>query len=149
MGMPGATTLTPGEQREFQDQDAARTSHLFATGNVAPSPSLATTSPVGGSTSLVSTPSADASGDHKLAFLNQPSDRRAQSPERLQDVPDPHVLLAGTIIPAALITGLRSDIPGVITAQVTQDCYDSPTGTILLNLVAGPPAAAQFQAHQR
>jgi len=36
------------------------------------------------------------------------------------------------VIPAALITGLRSDLPGEVTAQVTGDVYDSPTGTILL-----------------
>ena len=35
---------------------------------------------------------------------------------------------AGTIIPAALITGVRSDLPGQITAQVTQAIFDSPTG---------------------
>lgn len=36
------------------------------------------------------------------------------------------------MIPAALITGIRSDLPGQITAQVTQNVYDSPTGRILL-----------------
>jgi len=36
------------------------------------------------------------------------------------------------VIPAALITGLRSDLPGFVTAQVTQNVYDSPTGRILL-----------------
>jgi type IV secretion system protein VirB10 len=39
---------------------------------------------------------------------------------------------AGSIIPAALITGIRSDLPGQITAQVTENVYDSPTGRILL-----------------
>lgn len=44
----------------------------------------------------------------------------------------PNVVQAGSIIPAALITGIRSDLPGQITAQVTQNVYDSPTGRILL-----------------
>ncbi|MBP0650831.1 TrbI/VirB10 family protein, partial [Mycobacterium tuberculosis] len=30
------------------------------------------------------------------------------------------------------ITGIRSDLPGQITAQVTENIYDSPTGRILL-----------------
>lgn len=30
------------------------------------------------------------------------------------------------------ITGIRSDLPGLVTAQVTQNIYDSPTGRILL-----------------
>ena len=39
---------------------------------------------------------------------------------------------AGTVIPAALITGIRSDLPGQVTAQVTENVYDSPTGKYLL-----------------
>ncbi len=39
---------------------------------------------------------------------------------------------AGTVIPAALITGIRSDLPGQITAQVSENVYDSPTGRSLL-----------------
>ena len=39
---------------------------------------------------------------------------------------------AGAVIPAALVTGLRSDLPGQITAQVTSNVYDSPTGRFLL-----------------
>jgi len=31
-----------------------------------------------------------------------------------------------------LITGLRSDLPGLVTAQVTEHIYDSATGKILL-----------------
>jgi len=29
--------------------------------------------------------------------------------------------------PAALITGIRTDLPGQITAQVTENVYDSPS----------------------
>ena len=45
---------------------------------------------------------------------------------------EPFVLQAGAVISAALITGIRSDLPGQITAQVTENIYDSPTGRILL-----------------
>jgi type IV secretory pathway VirB10-like protein len=41
-------------------------------------------------------------------------------------------LQAGAVIPASLITGLRSDLPGQVTAQVTENVYDSPTGKLLL-----------------
>ncbi len=44
----------------------------------------------------------------------------------------PYVLQAGSVISGALITGIRSDLPGQITAQVTENIYDSPTGRILL-----------------
>ena len=39
---------------------------------------------------------------------------------------------AGNIIPASLVTGIRSDLPGQIAAQVTENVYDSPTGRFLL-----------------
>lgn len=39
---------------------------------------------------------------------------------------------AGTVIPAALVTGIRSDLPGQITALVTENVYDTPTGHSLL-----------------
>jgi type IV secretion system protein VirB10 len=39
---------------------------------------------------------------------------------------------AGTVIPAALITGRRSDLPGQITAQVMGNVFDTPTGRFLL-----------------
>jgi type IV secretion system protein VirB10 len=44
----------------------------------------------------------------------------------------PCTLSAGTVIAASLITGLRSDLPGFVTAQITERVYDSATGRILL-----------------
>ncbi len=64
-------------------------------------------------------------------FLN-PVVTAKQSPERLTAIASPYVVQAGTVIPAALITGIRSDLPGLITAQVTENVYDSPSGQILL-----------------
>ena len=49
------------------------------------------------------------------------------------------------MIPAALITGLRSDLPGMVTAQVTQDCFDTPTGRILL-IPQGSKLVGQYDA---
>src|SRR3546814_11674231 len=39
---------------------------------------------------------------------------------------------AGSVIAASLITGLNSDLPGLVTAQVTENVYDSVTGRTLL-----------------
>ena len=39
-----------------------------------------------------------------------------------------NVLIAGSTIAAALITGLSSDLPGEVVAQVTEDVFDSTTG---------------------
>ena len=49
------------------------------------------------------------------------------------------------MIPAAMLTGLRSDLPGQITAQVTEAVYDSPTGKILL-IPQGARLIGQYDA---
>ena len=83
--------------------------------------------------------------DRKLAFLNGPVDRRTTSADRVQAPASRNVLQAGAVIPAALITGLRSDLPGQITAQVTEAVYDSPTGKILL-IPQGARLIGQYDA---
>ncbi len=50
----------------------------------------------------------------------------------LQKPISPYEVKAGTIIPATLITGIDSDLPGQITAQVSQNIYDTVTGNYLL-----------------
>jgi len=144
-GMPTAAAMTPDQQRVIQEQEAARTSHLFATTNSAPTLSAATPTPTVDAASATPEATSDSSTDHKLAFLNQPTDHQTQSPDRLTDLPSRDAILAGSIIPAALITGLRSDLPGEITAQVTQDVYDTPTGKILL-IPQGAKLVGQYDA---
>lgn len=39
---------------------------------------------------------------------------------------------AGTVIPAVLLTGINSDLPGMITAQVAEPVYDTVTGKHVL-----------------
>ncbi|GEC17512.1 type IV secretory pathway VirB10-like protein [Nitrobacter winogradskyi] len=52
----------------------------------------------------------------KLAFINAAVDRRAVTSDRVQEKTSPYVVHAGTVVPAALITGIKSDLPGTITA---------------------------------
>ena len=127
-------------QRAQQERDAARTSSVFlGSGGGAPLssvpavPGLATPSP-SASTSTSTSADTAAQGDQagKRAFMAQASNQRTVSVERLAAPASPNVVQAGSIIPAALITGVRSDLPGQITAQVTANVYDSPTGRILL-----------------
>jgi type IV secretion system protein VirB10 len=147
-GMP-TPGLTPEQQRLAQEQDAARTSHLFATTNAvqAAAPSLPAVMPTTDAAAPPAPAGANDSGrpDPKLAFLNGATDRRVRSPDRIAAPPSPNVLQAGAVIPAALITGLRSDLPGEVTAQVTQDIFDSPTGRILL-VPQGAKLIGQYDA---
>ena len=144
-GMPTGTD--PEQQRIAQEQEAARTSRLFTTTNVhqtAPAASAAT--PAGATPAVAAVGSSDlTSQDHKLAFLNGAVDRRTTSPDRVQPAASKYILQAGAVIPAALITGLRSDLPGQVTAQVTEDVYDSPTGKILL-IPQGARLVGQYDA---
>jgi hypothetical protein len=57
----------------------------------------------------------------------------------------PYVLQAGNVIPAAMVTGLRSDLPGQVVAQVTENVYDSPTGRFLL-IPQGSCLVGQYDA---
>jgi type IV secretion system protein VirB10 len=70
--------------------------------------------------------------DRKQAFLNGKIDPVIYSPQHLQIPRPPDQLMAGTVIAAALVTGLNSDLPGPVIAQVTEDVYDSVTGRTLL-----------------
>lgn len=129
---------TPGvdeaEQRRRAEEEAARLSTVFfqsrpgstATATPGTMPGL-TGLDLGGATGQPST-----AQDRQLAFLNAAADRRTVTPDRVTPPASPFVLQAGAIISAALITGIRSDLPGQITAQVTENIYDSPTGSILL-----------------
>ena len=122
-------------QRAQQERDAARMSGVFLGGNggnagTAPAPSVILPDQAAQPSQQASAAQGDQAG--RRAFMAQASNQRTVSAERLTAPPSPNIVQAGSIIPAALITGIRSDLPGQITAQVTQNVYDSPTGRILL-----------------
>jgi type IV secretion system protein VirB10 len=140
---PGAPAVDAEQQRLTQETEAARTSRLFATTNTRERPTtpIASLAPAGQGVAtqvgLVETPPLDPDSllnmqDRKLAFLNGAVDRKTVSPDRLANPASRYVVQAGAVIPAALITGIRSDLPGQVTAQVTEHVYDSPTGRYLL-----------------
>jgi len=148
LGVPGAAAAGSGaqvnaaaeaRQRVLQERDAARTSKLFLGGETAPAAAsalalaeqLPETSPTAAPAAQAEDASSNGQAD-KRAFLKDDGDRRTVSAERLAAPPSPYVVQAGSVIAAALVTGIRSDLPGQITAQVTQNVYDSPTGRILL-----------------
>jgi len=132
-------TVDRAEERRLAEEEAARVSKVFF------QTEARTTNPAGtpGNTALPNLTGLDLAGlngqsgqptaqDKQLAFLNAAVDRRTTSSDRVMPPASPYVLQAGAVISAALITGIRSDLPGQITAQVTENIYDSPTGRILL-----------------
>lgn len=59
-------------------------------------------------------------------------DRETTLTARLTPPGSRYILQAGHVIPAALITGLNSDLPGQVSAQVTAPVFDSVSGEYLL-----------------
>ncbi|MCP3406205.1 TrbI/VirB10 family protein [Bradyrhizobium sp. CCGB01] len=134
----GATALDPEQQRRDQETEAARVSHLFASasGEAVRQPGAMTQTSDRNASSISTTNSDEGSSqnsqDRKLAFVNASVDRRTVSPDRIAKPASPYIMQAGTVVPGALITGIRSDLPGQITAQVTENVFDTPTGRFLL-----------------
>ena len=87
--------------------------------------------PAGAAASALPPPDAAAGGQARRSDLarSEPGDT---NPHPLRPAPSPWTLCAGTIIPASLITGLNSDLPGTIFAQVTENVRDSATGRTVL-----------------
>ncbi len=50
----------------------------------------------------------------------------------LQDPLSPYQIMAGTVIPGVMITGINSELPGQIIGQVRENVYDTVTGNYLL-----------------
>ncbi|QSB45652.1 TrbI/VirB10 family protein [Tsuneonella flava] len=132
---PQAQAAEAARQRAQQEREAARTSSVFlghgAAGAGATAPQI-TATPEQAAPPPQASPAAQGEQAAKRAFMARASNQRTVSVERLTAPASPNIVQAGSIIPAALITGIRSDLPGQITAQVTQNVYDSPTGRILL-----------------
>ena len=141
-GNPRAVAADQARERGAQERATAISSRLFLPGaSVASSAANA-----GVPASTAANPSATAPGANggassprdssgqagKRAFLEVPGNRATASTQQVVAPSSPYVLQAGAIVPAALITGIRSDLPGQITAQVTENVYDSPTGRVLL-----------------
>lgn len=161
MPVPAIRTPDPGisaeEQRRLQETEAARTAKLFAAtetrahgnpgqGNLGQGAATSPPNPLAmpdlsganlagpnlAGLGLSPQPATPSVQERQLAFLNAPTDKRTVAPDRVAAPASPNILQAGAVIPAALITGIRSDLPGQITAQVTENIHDSPTGRILL-----------------
>ncbi|CAJ0796568.1 TrbI/VirB10 family protein [Ralstonia holmesii] len=69
--------------------------------------------------------------DQKEAFQKAGSAETRNS-GALQMPASPYQVMAGTVIAAALVTGIKSDLPGDVIATVTEPVYDSAMGKYLL-----------------
>jgi type IV secretion system protein VirB10 len=119
-------------------EQAARTAGLVVqlTGATAPGadrPSMETAQPPPSDAGAAAVAAAAVTGggqQHKFEIVR--SRDGEVNPDRLRQAPSPWTLSAGTVIPASLLTGLNSDLPGMVIAQVTENVSDSATGRTVL-----------------
>lgn len=141
---PTGRVAQPGDAEE-----AARSAVFFrssSTVKAAPSPTAGTAVPelasgnqpfnpmasAGASTQPTDPTAVQNRQDQKQAFLANGGDTATRNPASLQPPASPYQVMAGTIIPAALVTGINSDLPGQVIANVTEAVYDTATGRFLL-----------------
>lgn len=145
-GQTGMTPMpvTPDPAADARTQrlaalKAARESGLLVQTTARPAAAIAPGAAVGASGAAGETPRAALDPDRdpngqlrKNEMVSGSGKGSPVNPYPLMTAPSPYTLSAGSVIAASLITGLRSDLPGLVTAQVTENVYDSATGRILL-----------------
>ena len=119
-------------QQRLADLKAARESGLMA--QIATSRSAAVAAQVGAIPPVPGLPgeTPNPAGTRKEQFASKQEAGSDLKSGSLVAPLSPNSLLAGSVIAASLITGLNSDLPGMVTAQVTQNIFDTVTGSILL-----------------
>jgi type IV secretory pathway VirB10-like protein len=154
-----APAADPEAERRRREREQAAASVVFFTVSARPAAFAgATPGQAEGGTSAPSlegtAPQTSAGDDlsiqngqsHKEGFLNARIDQAIYSPQRLQTPRSPYQLMAGSVIAAALITGLNSDLPGEVVAQVTEDVYDTVSGRFLL-VPQGARLIGKYDSH--
>jgi type IV secretion system protein TrbI len=135
----GAQNAAQERDRRLAELKAARESGVLVSGRTSASSAEAqavttpTAEPQPTTAATTLDPDHDPNGQgRKAAFVGALDKSGDVNPHQMAAAPSPYLLSAGSVISASLITGLRSDLPGLVTAQVTSQVFDSPTGRILL-----------------
>jgi type IV secretion system protein VirB10 len=136
---PSAQLAAQERERQLAELKAARESGVLISGRTASTPAavadtaIAPPPPASEAAPPPLDPDRDPNAQGRKAQFVGALDRSGEvNPHALTAAPSPYLLSAGSVISASLITGLRSDLPGLVTAQVTAQVFDSPTGRILL-----------------
>lgn len=121
-----------GKKQRLADLKAARESGLMAQTTGGRSASGPAALAGGATTPDVQSTNPPATVNRKELFASAQETGGDLNSGALVAPVSPNILLAGSVIAASLITGLNSDLPGMVTAQVTQNVFDTVTGNILL-----------------
>jgi type IV secretion system protein VirB10 len=85
-----------------------------------------------GSTAPKLLQTANSSDNHNDIGQFSESGDRWKLDSKLEAPRTPYELRAGFVVPATLISGINSELPGQIMAQIAQNVYDTATGKYLL-----------------
>jgi type IV secretion system protein TrbI len=69
---------------------------------------------------------------HKLSFAAAKAGKDTTNSHDLATASSPYTLMAGSLLAASLVTGVNSDLPGLVIAQITENVFDTVTGEYLL-----------------
>lgn len=142
------TYMPPGHDPEDalrkESEAAAASSVFFRSGQQGKAPAAAQAVAAGpasamagfdpmaaGPASTAAQPADQNRQDQKEAFLKSGS-KETRNSGNLQLPASPYQVMAGTVISAALVTGIKSDLLGDVIATVTEPVYDTATGRFLL-----------------
>ena len=80
------------------------------------------------------TPSSASSSANAATRESNPEKRftPVRPAQKKEEYENHYILNVGTVIPALLVTGLNSDLPGYMIAQVSENVFDCETGQIVL-----------------
>jgi type IV secretion system protein VirB10 len=136
-----AQTAEADRQRLEAERNAARESGVMMQfAGVARTSDQAVAAPASTVTDILASPlrpplapERDPNAQQRKADFPSTEDEQVDTKRQGLTAPiSPYTLTAGTVIAASLITGLNSDLPGLVLAQVTENAYDSVTGQTLL-----------------
>jgi type IV secretion system protein TrbI len=122
----------PSQNIAADQRHAAQTSPVLVTLTHTMQDNIPTAPVASDRASSVATGTTDDPAQQKSEFAFAGARSAAVDPHRLMPPAGGWLLSAGSIISASLITGIDSDLPGEIVAQVSDRVYDSITGEILL-----------------
>jgi len=123
---PGEDEPKPAELADAEEDEQARLSPLFFQASH-------TRPPAGDPVIDPDHPdrSVQSRGGNQT-LLSKTSNAQMSTSVLVQKPASPYQVMAGTVIAAALVTGIKSDLPGDVIATVTEPVYDTATGAHVL-----------------
>lgn len=124
-----AAAIDTERERRIAEETAARQSAVMMA--LGPSRKMAGGS---GEVSAAASPASnDAAAAPSPSSVRDVAAARANvSSQRIEVAASPWLVTSGSVIAASLVTGLNSELPGLVVAQVSENLFDSVTGRTLL-----------------